>query len=231
MEISYAASWSLGLTESARQPRRCPRRSPRSERFGHVGSRRSQPCINGRYAANRSSCRSGCGPDVHVRSSSSRPVDRNLAAGRVSGHRIICVIPDRCAVGACRASWRCCPPADLGGGFPGLRELVPRPAGAEFGRAGGRPRARLAGQVAGIQAPSWRVLNRLGRPRSWDEAGSGVFGTRTCRVLPHGHSIQAELHSWVGDAAYEQAAAHGRSLAGTRALQDGLEDGRIASTG
>jgi len=42
--------------------------------------------------------------------------------------------------------------------------------------------------------------------------------------VPHDHSIDAELRSQMGDAAYEQATAHGRSLISTRAVQYGLED-------
>jgi hypothetical protein len=41
---------------------------------------------------------------------------------------------------------------------------------------------------------------------------------------PHDHSIEAELRSRMGDAAYEQAAALGRSLTGTRAIQHELQD-------
>jgi predicted ATPase len=41
---------------------------------------------------------------------------------------------------------------------------------------------------------------------------------------PHDHSIEAELRSRMGDAAYEQAAAHGRSLTGARGIQQGLAE-------
>jgi hypothetical protein len=54
-------------------------------------------------------------------------------------------------------------------------------------------------------------------------SGSGWLHAYVPRA-PHDHSILAELRSRMGDAAYEQAAAHGRSLAGTRAMQYGLED-------
>src|SRR5689334_2869285 len=54
-------------------------------------------------------------------------------------------------------------------------------------------------------------------------SGSGWLHAYVPRA-PHDHSIEAELRSRMGDAAYEQAAAHGRSLTGTRAIRDGLED-------
>jgi hypothetical protein len=40
----------------------------------------------------------------------------------------------------------------------------------------------------------------------------------------HDHSIEAELRSRMGDAAYKQAAAHGLSLTGTRTIQHELKD-------
>jgi tetratricopeptide (TPR) repeat protein len=54
-------------------------------------------------------------------------------------------------------------------------------------------------------------------------SGSGWLHAYVPRA-PQDHSIEAELRSRMGDAAYEQAAAHGRSLPGTRAIRDGLED-------
>ena len=54
-------------------------------------------------------------------------------------------------------------------------------------------------------------------------SGSGWLHAYVPRA-PNDHSIEAELRSRMGDAAYEQAAAHGRSLTGTRAIRDGLED-------
>ena len=54
-------------------------------------------------------------------------------------------------------------------------------------------------------------------------SGSGWLHAYVPRA-PHGHTILAELRSRLGDAAYEQAAAEGRSLAGTRAIEYGLED-------
>jgi predicted ATPase len=56
-------------------------------------------------------------------------------------------------------------------------------------------------------------------------SGSGWLYAYVPRA-PHGHSVEAELRSRMGDTAYEQAAAHGRSLTGTRAIQYGLEDSR-----
>jgi tetratricopeptide (TPR) repeat protein len=53
-------------------------------------------------------------------------------------------------------------------------------------------------------------------------SGSGWLHAYVPRA-PHDHSIEAELRSRMGDAAYEQAAADGRSLTGTRAIQDGLQ--------
>ena len=49
-------------------------------------------------------------------------------------------------------------------------------------------------------------------------SGSGWLHAYVPRA-PHDHTILAELRSRLGDAAYEQAAADGRSLAGTRALR------------
>jgi len=54
-------------------------------------------------------------------------------------------------------------------------------------------------------------------------SGSGWLHAFVPRA-PHDHSIEAGLRSQLGDAAYEQAAAHGRSLTGTRAIQYGLEE-------
>ena len=54
-------------------------------------------------------------------------------------------------------------------------------------------------------------------------SGSGWLHAYVPRA-PHDHSTEADLRSQMGDAAYEQAAAHGRSLTGTRAIQYGLED-------
>jgi predicted ATPase len=53
--------------------------------------------------------------------------------------------------------------------------------------------------------------------------GSGWLHAYVPRA-PHDHSIEAELRSRIGDTAYEQAAAHGRSLAGRRAIQHELKD-------
>jgi predicted ATPase len=52
-------------------------------------------------------------------------------------------------------------------------------------------------------------------------SGSGWLHAFVPRA-PHGDSIEAELRSRMGDAAYEQASAHGRSLTGTRAIENGL---------
>jgi hypothetical protein len=54
-------------------------------------------------------------------------------------------------------------------------------------------------------------------------SGSGWLHAYVPRV-PRDHSIEADLRSQMGDAACEQAAAHGRSLTSTRAIQYGLED-------
>jgi tetratricopeptide (TPR) repeat protein len=54
-------------------------------------------------------------------------------------------------------------------------------------------------------------------------SGSGWLHAYVPRA-PHDHSVEAELRSRMGDAAYEQAAAHGRSLTGTRAIQHELQD-------
>jgi len=88
------------------------------------------------------------------------------------------------------------------------RRLLPRGAGRRSAAAG-RPAARrrlLAAAGAQLQA-----------------SGSGWLHAYVPHA-PHDHSIEAELRSQMGDAAYEQAAAHGRSLTGTRAIRDGLED-------
>jgi predicted ATPase len=54
-------------------------------------------------------------------------------------------------------------------------------------------------------------------------SGSGWLHAYVPRA-PHDHSIEAELRSRMGDAAYEQAAAHGRSLTGARGIQQGLAE-------
>jgi tetratricopeptide (TPR) repeat protein len=54
-------------------------------------------------------------------------------------------------------------------------------------------------------------------------SGSGWLHAYVPRA-PHDHSVEAELRSRMGDAAYEQAAAHGRSLTGARGIQQGLAD-------
>ena len=78
--------------------------------------------------------------------------------------------------------------------------------------------------VADQQDDPQRAVRLLAAARSQLEAsGSGWLHAYVPRA-PHDHSIEAELRSRMGDAAYEQAAAHGRSLTGTRAIQDGLED-------
>ena len=53
--------------------------------------------------------------------------------------------------------------------------------------------------------------------------GSGWLHAYVPRA-PHDHTVKAELRSQLGDAAYEQAEAQGRSLTGARAIQDGLDD-------
>jgi tetratricopeptide (TPR) repeat protein len=54
-------------------------------------------------------------------------------------------------------------------------------------------------------------------------SGSGWLHAYVPRA-PHDHRVEAELRSRIGDAAYEQAAAHGRSLTGPRGLQQGLAE-------
>jgi tetratricopeptide (TPR) repeat protein len=54
-------------------------------------------------------------------------------------------------------------------------------------------------------------------------SGSGWLHAYVPRA-PHDHSVEAELRSRMGDAAYEQAAAHGRSLTGARGIQQGLAE-------
>jgi hypothetical protein len=54
-------------------------------------------------------------------------------------------------------------------------------------------------------------------------SGSGWLHAYVPRA-PHDRTILAELRSRLGNAAYEQAAADGRSLAGTRAMEYALED-------
>ena len=54
-------------------------------------------------------------------------------------------------------------------------------------------------------------------------SGSGWLHAYVPRA-PHDQSIEADLRSQMGDAAYEQAAAHGRSLTSARAIRYGLED-------
>ena len=53
--------------------------------------------------------------------------------------------------------------------------------------------------------------------------GSGWLHAYVPRA-PHDHSVEAELRSQMGDSAYEQAAAHGRSLTGARGIQQGLAE-------
>jgi predicted ATPase len=54
-------------------------------------------------------------------------------------------------------------------------------------------------------------------------SGSGWLHAYVPRA-PHDDSIEAELRSRLGDAAYEQATVHGRSLFGARAIQHGLAE-------
>jgi predicted ATPase len=54
-------------------------------------------------------------------------------------------------------------------------------------------------------------------------SGSGWLHAYVPRA-PHDHAVKAELRSRMGDAAYEQAAAHGRSLTGARGIQQGLAE-------
>ena len=54
-------------------------------------------------------------------------------------------------------------------------------------------------------------------------SGSGWLHAYVPRA-PHDHNVEAQLRSQMGDAAYEQAAAHGRSLTGARGIQQGLAD-------
>ena len=54
-------------------------------------------------------------------------------------------------------------------------------------------------------------------------SGSGWLHAYVPRA-PHDHSVEAELRSRMGDTAYEQAAAHGRSLTGARGIQQGLAE-------
>ena len=54
-------------------------------------------------------------------------------------------------------------------------------------------------------------------------SGSGWLHAYVPRA-PHDLSVEAELRSRIGDAAYEQAAAHGRSLTGPRGIQQLLAD-------
>jgi predicted ATPase len=61
-------------------------------------------------------------------------------------------------------------------------------------------------------------------------SGSGWLHAYVPRA-PHDHTILAELRSRLGDAAYEQAAADGRSLAGTRAMEYGLDDAQPGQEG
>jgi predicted ATPase len=56
-------------------------------------------------------------------------------------------------------------------------------------------------------------------------SGSGWLHAYVPRA-PHDHAVEAELRSQMGDASYEQASAHGRSLTGARAIRHGLEDAR-----
>jgi predicted ATPase len=54
-------------------------------------------------------------------------------------------------------------------------------------------------------------------------SGSGWLHAYVPRA-PHDHSVEAELRSQMGDAAYDQAAAHGRTLTGARGIQQGLTE-------
>jgi tetratricopeptide (TPR) repeat protein len=54
-------------------------------------------------------------------------------------------------------------------------------------------------------------------------SGSGWLHAYVPRA-PHDHSVEAELRARMGDAAYEKAAAHGRSLTGARGIQQGLAE-------
>jgi len=89
----------------------------------------------------------------------------------------------------------------VGAGVPG----EPYRLGSGSGLAG---HVDIGGRSINLRNPA--------RTSGWSSA------RMTC--VPHDHSIDADLRSQMGDAAYEQAAAHGRSLTSTRAIQYGLED-------
>jgi predicted ATPase len=78
--------------------------------------------------------------------------------------------------------------------------------------------------VARQQDDPWRAAWLLAAAGAQLQAsGSGWLHAYAPRA-PHDHRVEAELRSRMGDAAYEQAAAHGRSLTGTRGIQQGLAE-------
>jgi tetratricopeptide (TPR) repeat protein len=82
--------------------------------------------------------------------------------------------------------------------------------------------AAIARQQDDPQRAAWLLAAAAAQLQA---SGSGWLHAYVPRA-PHDHSVEAELRSRMGDAAYEQAVAHGRSLTGARGIQQGLADTR-----
>jgi tetratricopeptide (TPR) repeat protein len=112
---------------------------------------------------------------------------------------------------------------DLDGAAELLREGLPL-----AGEAGDEPSAayylEALATIARLRDDSERAARLLAAADAQlQTSGSGWLHAYVPRA-PHDRTILAELRSRLGDAAYEQAAADGRSLAGARAIEYGLED-------
>jgi predicted ATPase len=80
--------------------------------------------------------------------------------------------------------------------------------------------AAIARQQGDPQRAAWLLAAADAQLQA---SGSGWLHAYVPRA-PHDHSVEAELRARMGDAAYEQAAAHGRSLTGARGIQQGLAE-------
>jgi predicted ATPase len=80
--------------------------------------------------------------------------------------------------------------------------------------------AAVARQQDDPQRAAWLLAAAGAQLRA---SGSGWLHAYVPRA-PHDHRVEAELRARMGDAAYEQAAAHGRSLTGARGIQQGLAE-------
>jgi predicted ATPase len=80
--------------------------------------------------------------------------------------------------------------------------------------------AAVARQQDDPQRAAWLLAAADAQLRA---SGSGWLHAYVPRA-PHDHSVEADLRFRMGDAAYEQAVTHGRSLTGARGIRQGLAD-------